>query len=111
MTYPANEDAIEEVLHVIDPVVESTVTLASGTAVQNGTADWLDVFVGITGGASGTVKVDIGPTSACADNLIPAAAGNAVASQTLTVPVPPGWFFKVTTTVATINAASVILQK
>ena len=86
----------------------TTVTLTSGTAVQNAGTAKQKYYVGITGGTAGTVKVDIGPTSACADNLVPAAAANAVASQVIPVDVPAGWYIKVTVTVATINANTVV---
>ena len=85
-----------------------TVTFVSGTAQQNTAAVKAKYFIGITGGTAGTVKIDVGPTSSTADNVIPATAANAVASQTLVVDVPAGWFIKVTVAVATIVASSVV---
>ena len=95
------------------PVVPttSTVTLTSGTAVQNTASTGAIYYVGITGGTSGTVSVAIGATSATSTTVIPATVGNAVASQTLTVQVPTGWYIKVTTSVATINASTVIVTE
>jgi hypothetical protein len=86
----------------------ATATFVSGTAQQNAAAVSAKYFIGITGGSAGTVKVDIGPTSAVADNLIPATAANAVASQTLVIDVPAGWYIKVTVVTATIVAFSVV---
>lgn len=86
----------------------STATLVSGTAQQNTSASKARYYIGITGGSAGTVKVDIGPANTVADNLIPATAANAVASQTLAIDVPAGWWIKVTVTVATIVASSVV---
>ncbi len=90
----------------------STVTLVSGTAVTNANPVWATYYVGITGGAAGTVQVDLSPDDfVTTHNIVPAAAGNAVSSQTIPVRVPAGWSFKVTTAVATINAASVIVTE
>ena len=86
----------------------TTATLVSGTAQANAAAVSAKYFIGITGGSAGTVKVDIGPDSSVAHNLIPATAANAVASQTLVIDVPAGWFIKVTVAVATIVASSVV---
>ena len=86
----------------------TTATFVSGTAQQNTAAVKAKYFIGITGGTAGTVKVDVGPTSAVADNLIPATAANAVASQTLVIDVPAGWYIKVTVSAATIVASSVV---
>ena len=95
------------------PVVPtaSTVTLTSGTAVQNTASTGAIYYIGITGGTAGTVSVAIGATSATATTIIPAVAGNAANSQTLTVKVPTGWYIKVTTSVATINASTVIVTQ
>ncbi len=86
----------------------TTATLVSGTAQQNTSTAKAKYYIGINGGTAGTVKVDIGPTSGVADNLIPATAANAVASQTLVIDVPAGWYIKVTVTVATIVANTVV---
>lgn len=91
------------------PSAGSTVTLTSSVASQNTNSTWATYYIGITGGASGTVKVDIGPTSATTTNIIPAAANNATSGQTLHIRIPAGWYLKVTTSVATINASSVIV--
>jgi hypothetical protein len=87
----------------------TTVTLTSGTAAQNAGTAKQKYFIGITGGTAGTVKVDISPDNfTTTHNLIPATAANAVASQTLVVDVPAGWYIKVTVSVATIVASSVV---
>jgi len=96
---------------LVSPTANSTVTLTSGTAVQNSAAAAATYYVGITGGTSGTVKVEMGPTSACAITVILAAAGNAVSSYPLPLHVPAGWYVKVTTSVATINANTVVITQ
>lgn len=109
MTQDTAGELIESYEADLTPVY-STMTLVSGTGQANPSATkWATIYVGITGGSAGTVKVDIGPTISCADNLIPATAANAVASQTLTIRVPPGGFVKVTTVTATIVASSVVV--
>ena len=110
MTYPTNNDTIENLEESLQPVTFTSETLTSGTAVQNPTSSWATLCLGITGGSAGTVKVDVGPTSACANNVFPATAANAVASQNISVPIPPGWYFKVTVAVATIASAILVAQ-
>lgn len=77
----------------LNPAV-SALTVVSGTAQQDTTGLPSQVAVVITGGASGTVKVDIGPSNAVANAVIP--AGDATLSRTVTFRLPAGWFFKVT---------------
>jgi len=91
------------------PSAGTTQTFTSGTAVQNTASTWATYYIGITGGAAGTVSVAIGSTSAATTTIIPAATGNAVSSQTVHIRVPSSWWIKVTTSVATINASSVIV--
>jgi hypothetical protein len=87
----------------------TTVTLTSGSAHQNTGTTKQKYFIGITGGTAGTVQVDISPDDfTTTHNLIPATAANAVASQTLVIDVPAGWYIKVTVSVATIVASSVV---
>jgi hypothetical protein len=87
-----------------------TVTLTSGTAVQNTATTSATHYVGITGATSGTVSVAIGSTSATATTIVPSVANNAVSSQVIPVTVPAGWWVKVTTSAATINASTVIID-
>ena len=87
-----------------------TVTLTSGTAVQNTASTSATYYVAITGATGGTVSVSLGSTSATSTNIIPATASNAVSSQVIPVTVPAGWWIKVTTTTATINASTVIID-
>ena len=110
MTYPATNDTIENLEEILVPVTVVTETLTSGTAIQNPSSALAFLALGVTGGTAGTVKVDIGPTSACANNVFPATAANAVASQNILVPVPAGWYVKVTVTVATIASAVFVTQ-
>ena len=82
--------------------------LVSGTAKQDATGQWSTWYISITGGASGTVGVAIGPTSGVADSIIPVVANNAVQSQVLVVRLPPSWYIKTTVSVATITGATVV---
>lgn len=72
----------------------STPTVVSGTAQQDVTGLPSEVYVAITGGAAGTVKVDVGPTSGVADAIIP--NRDATLSQSAHFRLPAGWWFKVT---------------
>jgi len=92
------------------PSAGGTVTLTSGTAVQNTASTWATYYVAITGGTAGTVTVALGSTSATTTVIIPTVAGNAVSSQVIPVRVPSMWYLKVTTSVATINASTVIIN-
>lgn len=72
----------------------NTPTFVSGTAQQDPTNLKSTYFVNVGLHAAGTVAVAIGPTSAVAVAVIP--AGDATLAQTLVVPVPAGWWIKVT---------------
>lgn len=72
----------------------TALTIVSGTAQQDTTGLPTNVYVNVTGGASGTVTVAIGPTNAVADTIIN--LGNATLNQTVDFNLPAGWFFKVT---------------
>lgn len=110
MTYPTTNDTIENLEESLQPVQTITETLTSGTAIQNPTSSWAFLCLEISAGASGTYKVDIGPTSACANNVFPIVASNAASAEALTVPLPPGWYVKVTVSVATIASAVLVTQ-
>ena len=92
------------------PSSGGTVTLTSGTASQNTTSTSQTWYVAITGATSGTVAVAIGATSSASTVIVPSTASNAVSSQVIPVNVPSGWWIKVTTTTATINASTVIIN-
>jgi hypothetical protein len=92
------------------PMAGGTVTLTSGTAVQNTNTTSATYYVAITGATAGTVSVSLGSTSATSTNVIPATSSNAVSSQVIPVDVPSGWWIKVTTTTATINPSTVIIN-
>ena len=109
MTFPTTNDNAADLLTYLLTPQDLAETLTSGTALQNTGGSLAFLCLGITGGTAGTVKVDIGPTSACADNLFPATAADAVASQNITVPVPIGWYVKVTVAVATIANAQLFV--
>jgi hypothetical protein len=71
-----------------------TLTLVAGTAQQDTLSHSSTVALSFTGGASGTFTVAVGPTSAASTvlfNAVPCASG----SEALTVPLPAGWWIKV----------------
>lgn len=84
----------------------AALTLVSGTARQDTTGRKTTVLIPITGGSAGTVKVEIGPTSAVANVAHPLVAANAAASQLLTIPLPALWFIKCTVVTAVITPGS-----
>ena len=90
------------------PAFPTAVTLVSGTPSVNASGKKAKYFIGITGGASGTVGVTVTDLTPTVHTLIPVVAANAVASQQIQVDVPAGWSITVTTSVATINASTVI---
>jgi len=93
------------------PTFTSGVSMTSGTAIQNTAPCFATYYIFIGGAASGTVAVAFGPTSACANVVIPASAGNAATNHALTVRVPSGWYLKVTTTnSATISSVNVLTE-
>ena len=104
--YPLTEDNAEHLLHLIDTPGFSTPTVTSGTPVQNATNDWATVFVQINAGAAGTVKADLSLDGVTYYTVIAATANNAVAAQVITLRVPPNGYFRITTAVATIAAAT-----
>jgi hypothetical protein len=98
-----------ELLHNSQNPEHSEVELVSGTAKQDTTGKNTTYYIPITGGTAGTVKVEVGPTSATAIEVIAPTAANAVASQTLTIKLPAKWFVKVTVSVATIPAKAQVV--
>ena len=94
------------------PDANSTVTLTSGTAVQNATSVFATYHIVIGGNSNGTVQVAIGNTSACSNVIIPATANNASTNHVMSIRVPAQWYLKVTTTNgATISANTTILKE
>lgn len=99
-----NAELLLDMLHnSLNPAV-SSVALTSGTAVQDATGKPSTWYIPITGGSAGTLEVQIGPSSAVANTIVPATAADAVASQLLTIKLPANWWIKVTVSVATISA-------
>jgi hypothetical protein len=93
------------------PTFTSSVAFTSGTAVQNTAACYATYYIFIGGATSGTVSVAFGPTSACANTVIPSSAGNATNNHAITVRVPSQWYIKVTTTnSATISSVNVLTE-
>jgi hypothetical protein len=86
----------------------ATITLSSGVAHVNATASKQLYFVGITGGTAGTVGITVTDLSSTVHTIIPVVAADAVSSQSFVIPVPAGWSITVTTSVATINANTVV---
>lgn len=78
---------------ILNPSV-TALTVVTATAQQDATGLPSNVYVNITGGASGTATVAIGPTNAVATTIVN--AQNATLNQTLDFNLPAGWFFKVT---------------
>lgn len=72
----------------------NSLTVVSGTAQEDASELNSEVYVAITGGASGTVAVAIGPTNSTADAIIP--TSDATLSRTVSFRLPAGWWFKVT---------------
>lgn len=123
----ANLDTIEQIMAFIDglgggnglaPLEQvvannaapsfATTTLTSGTAHLNATTAKQLYFVGITGGSAGTVGITLTDTNSVVHTVVPVTAADAVASQSFIIPVPAGWSITVTTSVATIDASTVV---
>jgi hypothetical protein len=89
-----NAEKLEALLYgVLNPQVVA-LTVVAATAQQDTTGLPSNVYVNVTGGASGTVTVAIGPTNATATTIV--AAQNATLNQTLDFNLPAGYWFKVT---------------
>jgi len=93
------------------PVFTSGLSITSGTAIQNTAACFATYYIFIGGNSNGTVSVAFGPTSACANTVIPSSANNASTNHAITVRVPAGWYLKVTTSNgATISSVNVLTE-
>lgn len=93
----SGQDKAEQLEQLLDASLSpstSTLAVVSATAQQDQTGLPSDVYVEVTGGASGTVTVAIGPTNATANTIIP--ASDATLSRTSHFRLPAGWYFKVT---------------
>jgi hypothetical protein len=86
-------EKLEALLYAVLNPTTVALTVVAGTAQQDTTGLPSNVYVNVTGGASGTVTVQIGPTNATATTII--SAGNATLNQTVDFNLPAGWFFKV----------------
>ncbi|HET6866295.1 MAG TPA: hypothetical protein VFH80_10240 [Solirubrobacteraceae bacterium] len=87
-------EQLEALLYAaLNPAV-STLTVVSGTAQQDASGLPSDVYVEVTGGASGTVTVAIGPDNTTADTIVP--SSDATLSRTTHFRLPAGYWFKVT---------------
>jgi len=87
-------EQLEQLLNAVLNPAASALTIVSGTAQQDTTGLPSNVYVNVTGGASGTVTVAIGPTNTPATTIV--SAQNATLNQTVDFNLPAGWFFKVT---------------
>jgi hypothetical protein len=87
-------EQLEQLLAAALAPAAGALSVVSATAQQDATGLPSNVYVAITGGASGTVAVAIGPSNATATTVIPAA--NATLNQTVDFILPAGWWFKVT---------------
>jgi hypothetical protein len=95
--FAPNLDNAERLLALLQAAESPTVnalTVVSGTAQEEASGLPSDIYVQITGGASGTVTVATGPTSATANTITNAIA--ATANVTVNFRLPAGWYFKVT---------------
>lgn len=86
-------EQLETLLNAIQNPVASALTVVAATAQQDASGLPSNVYVNITGGASGTVTVAIGPTNATATTIV--SAQNATLNQSLDFNLPAGWWFKV----------------
>lgn len=91
----------------VGPIV-TTPTLVSGTAQRFYADRDCIAYVNTTGGSSGTVAVAIGPTSAVANALAASLAAGVATDMLFAIPVPAGWYLKVTATTAVIAACTVL---
>lgn len=92
-----NQDKAEQLEQLLNAVLNPSVTaltVVTATAQQDATGLPSNVYVNITGGASGTVTVAIGPANTTTTTVIN--AGNATLNQTVDFNLPAGWWFKVT---------------
>jgi hypothetical protein len=90
-------DPAEKLLTLLEAAENPTVntlTVVSGTAQQDETGLPSTITVAVTGGGSGTLEVQIGPTNTVAKTLV--TAEGETANGLTTFPLPAGWFFKLT---------------
>jgi hypothetical protein len=86
-----------EVASIIQPSpAVSAPTLSSGVALKDATGVQTTWYIPITGHASGTVVVAIGPTSTPANNLWGTLDVDATTIAGLTVVLPANWYIEVT---------------
>jgi len=78
-------------------------TVVSGTALQIDSDRNADVYINIT--TSAALKVEMGPTSACA---ITVSASQSSALGVISLFVPAGWYIKCTGTVTNYTVTSVL---
>lgn len=82
----------------------------AGTAYQNTSSTWLTIYMpayATVGGTAGTVTSGIGATSATSGVRTDWISGStaSAAPSTVALRVPPGWYFKFTTSGATLGTA------
>lgn len=99
---------VERIAGVNTAPLVTTPTLVSGTAQRFYSDRDCVAYVNVTGGASGTCEVQIGPTSAVANTLATSMAAGTGTDMLLTIKLPAGWYLKVTVSVATIAATTVV---
>lgn len=88
----------------------TTVSMTSGTAVQNPFSQTSTFYLNVNGATGGTVTVAIGPTTSNLTTVVPSQASNAATSHLIPVPVPANWYIKVTTTTATLYATTTVVS-
>jgi hypothetical protein len=97
-------EQLEQLLYAILNPTVTTLSVTAGTAQQDASGLPSNVYVKITGGASGTVTVAIGPDNTTANTIV--SAGDATLNQTVDFNLPAGWWFKVTVGGSAAVAAS-----
>lgn len=95
--FAAGLDNAEKLLALLEAAENpsaTALTVVSGTAQQDATGLPTTITAAVTGGTSGTLEVQIGPTNAVATTLV--TADSEVVNGLVSFPLPAGWFFKLT---------------
>jgi len=89
-----NAEKLLAILEAAENPTAAVLTPVSGTALQDTTGLPSTICAAVTGGTSGTVEVQIGPTNAVATTLV--TAESETVNGLVSFPLPAGWFFKLT---------------
>jgi hypothetical protein len=106
------QDKAEELLGLLHTSQNPTVAkpaLKSGEAVENVSGVNQEYLVAVQGAAkAGEVTIAIGPTEAVADTVVNKIKQAAESGGLFRVPVPAGWWIKVTVAEVTINSTTTV---